>query len=109
VNGFDFNYVLDQSSIDPDGLTLAAEVSEPVSGRFLEVWTNQPGIQFYTGNSIREGGIGKSAASYGRWGGLCLETQHFPDTPNHPDFPSTLVNPENPYHRVCEYRFGIRK
>lgn len=109
VNGYDFNYVVDQSSIDPDGLTLAAEVREPRSGRALEVWTNQPGVQFYTGNSIREGAIGKGQASYGRWGGLCLETQHFPDSPNHPDFPSTQVDPDRPYHRVCEYRFGIRK
>lgn len=109
VNGYDFNYVLDQSAIDPDGLTLAAEVQEPTCGRSLEVWTNHPGVQFYTGNSIREGAIGKGKASYGRWGGFCLETQHFPDSPNHPAFPSTVVNPDQPYHRVCEYRFGIRK
>ena len=108
MKGYDFNYVLDQTAIDPDGLTLAAEVFEPITRRTMEVWTSQPGMQFYTGNSIAEGVAGKAGQTYGPWTGFCLETQHYPDSPNHPSFPSTIVNDEHPYHRICEYRFGTR-
>ena len=106
VGGYDHNYVLDKSQVDPAGLSHAACVVDPVSRRKLDVWTTQPGVQFYTGNMMREV-TGKSGKVYVKQGGFCLETQHFPDSPNHPDFPSCRISPDEPYNQVCEYRFGL--
>ena len=101
--GYDHNWVLDST----DGqLALAATVYEPASGRVLEVLTTEPGIQFYTGNFLTGRLTGKSGATYAHRGGLCLETQHFPDSVNQPSFPSTLLHPGQTYRSTTVYRFS---
>ncbi|MCP4690348.1 MAG: galactose mutarotase, partial [Desulfobacterales bacterium] len=88
ARGYDHNWVLN----NPNGLSdLAARVYESTSGRVMEVYTTEPGLQFYTGNFIKNGIAGKNGAVYNRRGGFCLEAQHFPDSPNQPDFPSTRL------------------
>jgi aldose 1-epimerase len=89
-------------------VALAAEVYEPTTGRVLEVLTDQPGIQFYTGNFLDGTVKGKGGVSYGRRSALCLETQHFPDSPNHPDFPTTELKPKQKYHTVTVFKFSAR-
>ena len=102
-SGYDHNWVLDST----DGqLALAATVYEPASGRVLEVLTTEPGIQFYTGNFLTGRLTGKSGATYAHRGGLCLETQHFPDSVNQPSFPSTLLHPGQTYRSTTVYRFS---
>lgn len=101
-HGYDHNWVLNRSG---NGLTLAARVEEPSRGRVLEVRTTQPGIQFYTGNFLDGAITGKGGKVYARRSGLCLETQHFPDSPNHPEFPSTLLKPGQTFHSTTVYRF----
>jgi aldose 1-epimerase len=103
--GYDHNWVLDKK-----GRTLAeaAEVYEPTSGRVLKVLTTEPGIQFYSGNFLDGTIKGKGGTPYVRRSGLCLETQHFPDSPNHPDFPSTELKPGEHYHSVTVYSFSSR-
>ena len=88
---------------------LAATVYEPVSGRFMEVWTTEPGLQFYGGNFFDGTIIGKSGKPYNYRSSFVLETQHFPDSPNKPQFPSTVLNPGETYHQVCKYVFDIKK
>jgi aldose 1-epimerase len=105
AGGYDHNWVLDRKG---DGLEQAATVFEPGSGRTLEVWTTEPGIQFYGGNFLDGQLIGKSGRAYSHRSGFCLETQHFPDSPNQPDFPSTVLRPGEVYSTVTEYRFGVR-
>jgi aldose 1-epimerase len=99
-HGYDHNFVLDDGAV-------AAEVYDPANGRVLEVITDQPGVQLYTGNFL-DGSIGKGGKAYGRRTALCLETQHFPDSPNHPKFPSTELRPGEKYHTVTIYRFSAR-
>jgi aldose 1-epimerase len=101
--GYDHNFVLDKKSADgkPE---LAAHVEEPESGRVLEVWTTEPGVQFYTANSLEDGLKGKRGAVYGRRSGFCLETQHFPDSPNRTDFPSTVLHPGQLFKSTTIYR-----
>ncbi len=100
--GFDHNYILR----DTDGsLKLAARLHEPVSGRTMEVLTTEPGLQFYSGNFLDGSLIGKKNDLYEKHDGLCLETQHFPDSPNHRNFPSTLLHPGEPLHSRTIYRF----
>ncbi|HBO87499.1 MAG: aldose epimerase family protein [Pontiellaceae bacterium] len=100
--GYDHNYCLRQA----DGsLAIAAEVVEPVSGRTLTCLTTEPGIQFYSGNFL-EGVEGKSGHTYHKQNGFCLETQHFPDSPNQPAFPSTRLDPKETYTQTCIYRFS---
>lgn len=101
--GYDHNWVLTAAS---EGLTFAARVVEPVSGRTMEVYTNEPAIQFYGGNFLDGSDKGKSGKAYIFRGALCLETQHYPDSPNQPAFPSTLLNPGEEYYSVCIYKFG---
>ena len=102
AGGYDHNLVLD----DADGsLRLAARVAEPVTGRVMEVLTTEPGLQFYTANALK-GIAGKGGASYGPRSGFCLETQHFPDSPNRPDFPSTILGPGELYESTTIYRFS---
>jgi aldose 1-epimerase len=109
-NGYDHNFVLmDNLTKNNDGLVLAAKVVEPVSGRVLEVLTNEPGIQFYGGNFLDGKTIGKSGKPYSYRGAFCLETQHFPDSPNQPRFPTTLLTPGEQYTSVCMYRFTTVK
>jgi aldose 1-epimerase len=74
----------------------------------MQVWTDQPGVQFYTGNFLDGTVTGKEGKVYSHRSGLCLETQHFPDSPNHPKFPSTELKPGQKYHTVTIYRFSTR-
>ncbi len=103
-HGYDHNFVLRKSG---GGVELAARVFEPGSGRVLEVLTTEPGVQFYTGNHLH-GLPGKHGARYGRRGGFCLETQHFPDSPNRPGFPDTILRPGETYASTTVYRFAAR-
>ncbi|MEM9935991.1 MAG: galactose-1-epimerase, partial [Bacteroidota bacterium] len=91
------------------GLTFAAKVVEPTSGRVMEVYTTEPGLQFYGGNFLNGTTIGKRGKPYGRRTAFCLETQHFPDSPNQPHFPSTLLQPGESYYSECVYQFSISK
>lgn len=104
--GYDHNWILDK----PEGsLGLAAIYSDPISGRVMEVLTTQPGIQLYTGNWLDGSDIGKGGNAYGKRAALCLETQHFPDSPNKPEFPTTLLHPGEEYNEVCIYKFSIKQ
>ena len=103
--GYDHCWVLDDSS---KTLKLAASVYEPISGRFLEVSTTEPAIQFYSGNFLDGTIVGKGNKVYGRRSALCLETQHYPDSPNHPAFPSTLLRPGATYSSTTIYRFSVK-
>jgi aldose 1-epimerase len=104
--GYDHCYVLDPAQ--PGAMTLAAEVYEPMSGRVLTVSTTEPGIQFYTGNYLDGSVAGKGGAAYRKHAGFCLETQHFPDAPNQPDFPSTVLRPGQEYRSSTVHRFSVR-
>ena len=103
LGGYDHNYVLNDWS---GNLNLVARVSEPTTGRILEVLTTEPGMQFYTGNFL-SGILGKNGTSYEKHYGFCMETQHFPDSPNQPDFPSCLLAPGDEYRHTTVYRFGV--
>lgn len=103
--GYDHNYVLRSRS---GSLAKAAEVYDPGSGRVMEVWTTEPGVQFYTGNNMAESVKGKDGKTYARRGALCLETQHYPDSPNKPNFPATELKPGQTYHTTTVYRFSAR-
>jgi len=107
--GYDHNYVLNKKGSE---LSFAARVYEPPSGRVMEVWSTEPGLQLFSGNSL-EGKIprdvGKGGAIYGFRSGLCLEPQHFPDSPNKPNFPSTVLNAGDWYAGKTVYRFSIRE
>ncbi len=102
--GYDHNYVLDSGG---GSLSVAAVALEPLSGRELEVLTTEPGVQFYSGNFL-EGQIGKNGHAYARRTGFCLETQHFPDSPNHPEFPSVILRPGATYRSTTVFRFKAR-
>ncbi|MGC1620142.1 MAG: aldose epimerase family protein [Candidatus Acidiferrum sp.] len=104
--GYDHNWVLEKTG--KGGLRLAAEVFEPTSGRVMEVLTTQPGIQFYTGNFLDGTAIGKGGIAYAHRTGLCLETQHFPDSPNHPKFPSTELKAGQTFRSTTVLRFSTR-
>jgi aldose 1-epimerase len=103
--GYDHNWVLNRTG---DGLSLAARVSEKTSGRVMEVWTTQPGVQFYSGNFLDGTCIGKGGRPYAYRTGLCLETQHFPDSPNKPSFPSTVLRPGEKFTSTTIYRFSTQ-
>jgi aldose 1-epimerase len=105
--GYDHNWVLDRGG--KGVLLTAAEVFEPTSGRVLDVVTTEPGIQFYSGNFLDGSAIGKSGQAYGHRTGFCLETQHFPDSPNHANFPSTEVKPGQTYRTTTVLRFSARQ
>ncbi|OLT38021.1 galactose mutarotase [Actinomadura sp. CNU-125] len=98
-NGYDHNFVFDS----PDW---AARVEDPASGRSMEVTTTEPGVQFYSGNRLDGRATGTSGRPYHRGAGFCLETQHFPDSPNHPAFPSTVLRPDDEYRSTTTYRFA---
>jgi aldose 1-epimerase len=100
--GYDHNFVINRTGND---LVVAARVEEPKSGRVLEVRTTEPGIQLYTGNWL-DGSPGKGNRTYGRRGALCLETQHFPDSPNKPSFPSVVLRPGEEFHSRTVYAFS---
>jgi aldose 1-epimerase len=103
--GYDHNFVLDKPA--PGELTLAARVREPRSGRVLEVRTTEPGVQLYTGNFLDGTLVGAAGKMYRQGDGFCLETQHFPDSPNHPDFPSTVLKPGETFRSTTVYRFSV--
>lgn len=103
-SGYDINYVVDDA--ETQHLKKVADVRGKASGRRMELWSNQPGVQFYTSNMLHDV-KGKGGAVYGKYAGLCLETQGFPDSVNHPNFPSQIVNPGETYHHVMLYRFTI--
>jgi aldose 1-epimerase len=102
--GYDHNWVLNATKAS--GLALAARVYEPVSGRVMEVLTTEPGIQFYSGNFLDGSITGKNGQVYKHRSGFCLETQHFPDSPNKPAFPSTVLRPGQRYRTTTIHRFS---
>jgi aldose 1-epimerase len=103
--GYDHNWVLDRTT---DALELVATVSEPTSGRTMEVWTKEPGIQFYCGNFLDGSSVGKQGHVYPFRSGFCLETQHYPDSPNQSGFPSIILQPGRTYATETVYRFGAK-
>jgi aldose 1-epimerase len=105
--GYDHNFVLDREGAP--GLVLAARVHEPTSGRVMEVRTTEPGVQFYSGNFLDGSITGKGGHVYGHRTGFCLETQRYPDSPNKPDFPSTILRPGETYRSRTVYAFSVRK
>lgn len=105
--GYDHNWILNKDGKEGQ-LTLAATLFHPKSGRFMEVLTKEPGVQFYCGNFLDGRLKGKSGKPYVHRGGLCLETQHFPDSPNQPDFPSTILKPGETYKTRTVYRFSTQ-
>ncbi len=105
-NGYDHNWVLNTMA---DASKLAAKVSSPISGITLEVYTNEPGIQVYTGNFLDGTVKGKKGIVYKQRTGVCLETQHYPDSPNKPSWPSVIVVPSQVYKSTCIYKFGLDK
>jgi len=102
--GYDHNFVLKSGG---GTLALAARVEEPGSGRVLEIWTDQPAIQLYTGNFLDGTVVGKGGKAYQKHYGFCLETQHFPDSPNHPNFPSTILEPGQTYRTTTVHKFSV--
>ena len=105
AGGYDQNFVIDGGG---KKLTEAAQVYEPTSGRLMRVLTDQPGVQFYTGNFFDGTLKGKGGVVYQKRAGLCLETQHFPDSPHHPNFPTTELRPGERFHRVTVFSFSAR-
>lgn len=103
--GYDHNFVLNRNGV---GLVHAARLVDPGSGRTLDIQTTEPGVQFYSGNFLDGTITGKGGSVYARRSGLCLETQHFPDSPNKPGFPSTIVRPGKPYRSKTVLTFGVR-
>jgi aldose 1-epimerase len=103
-DAFDHNWVLTQGSPAPGH---AAALIEPQSGRTVDVFTTEPGLQFYTGNFLDGSLVGRGGVRYERRMGLCLETQHFPDSPNHPGFPTTVLRPGQLFHSTTIFRFGV--
>jgi len=103
AHGYDHNFVLSRKG---SGLELAGRVHEQQTGRALEVYTTEPGVQFYTGNVLDGTITGKHGHAYNKHAGLCLETQHFPDSPNHSNFPWTILKPEQTYHSRTVYKFS---
>lgn len=100
--GYDHNYVLAEG----EGLRLASKLEDPKSGRYMEIYTTEPGLQFYSGNFL-DGTQSKGDIVYNIHSGLCLETQHFPDSPNQPNFPSTILEPGENYQSTTVMKFGV--
>jgi aldose 1-epimerase len=106
--GYDHNYVLNKTAGE---LSFAARLSDPVSGRIMEVYTTEPGMQLYTGNFLTgqaPNDVGKGGKSYPVRSAVCLETQHFPDSPNKPGFPTTTLNPGQWFTSMTVYKFSPR-
>lgn len=103
--GYDHCWVLDG---EPGALKLGATVYEPVSGRMLEMHTTEPGVQLYTGNFLNGSQVGKGGKAYNKRDGFCLETEHFPDSPNQTDFPSVVLSPGETYHTRTVFAFSVR-
>jgi aldose 1-epimerase len=103
--GYDHTWVLDKGI---DEISFAAELHDPVSGRAMGVYTTQPGLQVYSGNFLDGTIVGKDGVAYPKHAGICLETQHFPDSPNQPDFPSTRLTSGDRFEHTTIYRFDTR-
>lgn len=103
--GYDHTYVLTKSG---ESLSLAARLYDPLSGRQLELFTTEPGVQFYSGNFLNGTLKGRGGIFYSKHGGLCLEPQHFPDSPNQPKFPTTLLKPDETYRQTSVYKFSVK-
>ena len=103
--GYDHCYVLNKKEVGE--LSFAAKITEPVSGRTMEVYTTEPGVQLYTDNWA-DGYKGQNGATFPRRSGICFEAQHFPDSPNRPYFPSVVLNPNEQYKQKTIYKFGIQ-
>jgi len=103
--GYDHNWVINKA---PGAFGLQARVVEPTSGRVLEVWSDEPGLQFYAGNFLDGTLTGKNGKVYQRHYGFCMEPQHYPDSPNHPNFPSVELKPGQLYHNIIEYKFSVQ-
>jgi aldose 1-epimerase len=105
--GYDHNYVLDRRGAPAGDLAFAARVSDPGSGRVLEVWTTEPGIDFYTGNLLDGSLVGLGGGTYRQGDGLAIEPEHFSNSPNLPQLPSTVLRPGETYRSATEYRFSV--
>jgi aldose 1-epimerase len=103
--GYDHNWVLNNKNGD---FALACSVYEPKTGRVMDTYTTEPGMQFYAGNFLDGSNVGKNDAVYNHRNGFCLETQHFPDSPNQPDFPSVILEPGKKYQQLTAYRFSVK-
>ena len=103
--GYDHNYIINPSNEEPK---LAAVLYEPLSGRVMELRTTEPGLQFYSGNFLDGTLIGKGGKAYIKHAGLCLEPQHYPDSPNKPEFPNTILYPGETYRQTSIFTFGVR-
>ncbi len=104
--GYDHNYILKKKE---GVLSMAAQLYDPRTGRQVEISTTQPGLQFYSGNFLDGTIKGKSGKQYNKYWGLCLEAQHFPDSPNHSDFPNTILKPGEKFSETTVYRFSVLK
>ena len=104
AGGYDHNFVLRS---EPAGFRKVATVHDPKTGRVLEISTEQPGIQFYSGNFLDGSIVGKGARAYVKYSGCCFETQHFPDSPNHPNFPPTVLRPGEEYRHTTVFKFTV--
>ena len=107
--GYDHNFVLDRGDAAANELVRAARVVEPRSGRTLEITTTEPGVQFYSGNFLTGAIVGASGRAYRQGDGFALETQHFPDSPNQPAFPSTVLRPGETFRSASSYTFGVEE
>jgi aldose 1-epimerase len=105
IGGYDHNYVLNGK---PATLRLAGKVEDPSTGRQMEVWTTEPGMQFYSAIHLDPSIVGKGGKPYQKYGALCLETQHYPDSPNHPTFPTTVLRPGQKFTSETIYKFSVK-
>jgi aldose 1-epimerase len=105
IGGYDHNFVLNGQM---GTLRIAARVTDPDSGREMEVWTTEPGVQFYSAIGLNGSIKGKGGVAYQKYGAICLETQHYPDSPNHPIFPSTELKPGQHFHSETIYKFSAK-
>ena len=103
--GYDHNMVLNTGG---DITQVAGRISDPESGIVMEIYTTEPGIQFYTGNFLDGTVKGKKGIAYPRRSAICVETQHFPDSPNQPNYPSVVVRPDKTYTSTCIYKFDVK-
>jgi aldose 1-epimerase len=106
IGGYDHNFVINGKA---GKLRLAAYATDPATGRQMEVWTTEPGVQFYSSIGLNGSIVGKGGVAYPKFGGLCLETQHFPDSVNHPNFPSAILHPGKAYESETIYKFSVTK
>ena len=104
--GYDHAWMLNKR--EKGELSFAASAYEPESGRFMEVFTTEPSVQFFTGNSLNGSQIGKSGVAYAKRTGFCFETQHVPDSPNHPNFPTTVLRPGETFNSETVYKFSVK-